>query len=57
MYIAYNGRTMKAEEAIELWRKEGLSEREIKLRKFLMSLVVRKNSVQWSSTQCNIVTF
>ena len=39
MYIAYNGRTMKAEEAIELWRKEGLSEREIKLRKFLMSLL------------------
>ena len=39
MYIAYNGRTMKAEEAIKLWRKEGLSEREIKLRKFVMSLL------------------
>ena len=39
MYIAYNGRTMKAEEATELWRKEGLSEREIKLRKFVISLL------------------
>ena len=39
MYIAYKGRTMKAEEAIELWRKQGITEHEIKLRKFMISLL------------------
>ena len=39
LYIHFNGRTMKAEEAIELWRKQGVTEHEIKLRKFVDSLL------------------
>lgn len=39
MYIHFNGRTMKAEEAIEMWRKQGIPEQEIKLRKFVDSLL------------------
>lgn len=39
LYIHFNGRTMKAEEAIEMWRKQGIPEHEIKLRKFVASLL------------------
>ena len=38
--VINRGRTMKAEEAIEMWRKQGISEHEIKLRNFVVSLLL-----------------
>lgn len=40
LYIHFNGRTMRAQEAIEMWRKQGISEHEIKLRNFVVPLLL-----------------
>ena len=40
MFIHFNGRIMKFEKTVEMWRKQGIPEHEIKLRKFLISLAL-----------------
>ena len=42
MYVHFNGRTMKAEKAYELWRKTIKDSAESKLRKLVIHLLRRK---------------
>lgn len=52
MYIHSNGRTMKFEKAVEVWRKQGIAEHEIKLRKFLISLALDNGKGRPLCTRC-----
>ena len=44
MYVHFNGRTMKAQKAVEMWRKANQDKAEINLRKLVIRLL------RWKTT-------